>query len=87
MMARGSWSLDLLILTGLLAVFFGFKLGERALWSPDEGRYSEVAREMVSAQCNAASVGRFLAWALRACAAVEVKDGWTCRRSMFPSFL
>ncbi len=37
MMARGSWSLDLLILTGLLAVFFGFKLGERALWSPDEG--------------------------------------------------
>ena len=47
MMARGSWSLDLLILTGLLAVFFGFKLGERALWSPDEGRYSEVAREMV----------------------------------------
>ena len=47
MMARGSWSLDLLILTGLLAVFFGYKLGERALWSPDEGRYSEVAREMV----------------------------------------
>ncbi|HMF52461.1 MAG TPA: phospholipid carrier-dependent glycosyltransferase [Candidatus Saccharimonadales bacterium] len=47
MMARGNWGLDLLILSGLLVVFFGFQLGERALWSPAEGRYSEVAREMV----------------------------------------
>ncbi len=47
MMVRGSWGFDLLILTVLLVLFFGFKLGERALWSPDEGRYSEVAREMV----------------------------------------
>jgi len=42
-----SWTSDLLILTLLLGLFFGFELGDRALWSPDEGRYSEVAREMV----------------------------------------
>ncbi len=44
---RKSWTSDLLILTLLLGLFFGFELGDRALWSPDEGRYSEVAREMV----------------------------------------
>jgi 4-amino-4-deoxy-L-arabinose transferase-like glycosyltransferase len=26
---------------------FAFQLGDRALWSPDEGRYAEVAREMI----------------------------------------
>ena len=31
----------------VLSVFFGFHLGNRALWSPEEGRYFEVAREMV----------------------------------------
>ena len=38
---------DLLILAVLLALLFGFKLGDRALWSPEEGHYSEIAREMV----------------------------------------
>jgi len=38
---------DLLILSLFLASLFGFKLGERALWSPVEGHYSEIAREMV----------------------------------------
>ena len=38
---------DLLILSFIFAVLFGFKLGERALWSPVEGHYSEIAREMV----------------------------------------
>src|SRR5437764_9990875 len=47
MLKNGDWFRDLLVLTLLLGSFFGFKLGERALWSPDEGRYSEVAREMV----------------------------------------
>jgi 4-amino-4-deoxy-L-arabinose transferase-like glycosyltransferase len=47
MLSRYSWTCDLLILSFCLTIFFGFKLGERALWSPDEGRYSEVAREMV----------------------------------------
>ncbi len=37
---------DLLIISLALGLFFSFGLGNRALWSPDEGRYSEVAREM-----------------------------------------
>ena len=48
MLMPKSWTSDLLILTLLLGLFFGFELGNRALWSPDEGRYSEVAREMVA---------------------------------------
>ena len=47
MIKLDSWGCDLLILMVFLGVLFGFMLGERALWSPDEGRYSEVAREMV----------------------------------------
>jgi 4-amino-4-deoxy-L-arabinose transferase-like glycosyltransferase len=39
---------DLLILAVLLAFLFGFKLGDRALWSPVEGHYAEIAREMVA---------------------------------------
>jgi len=38
---------DLLSLGLVLGIFFSFPSGNRALWSPDEGRYSEVAREMV----------------------------------------
>ena len=38
---------DLLMLSVLLFALFGFGLGDRALWSPDEGRYSEIPREMV----------------------------------------
>src|SRR5437870_1481518 len=38
---------DLLILAGLLAALYGFKLGDRAFWSPVEGHYAEIAREMV----------------------------------------
>jgi len=47
MLKADSWSRDLLLLTLLLVLFFGFQLGKRAMWSPDEGRYSEVAGEMV----------------------------------------
>lgn len=32
---------DFLILSLFSAALFGFKLGERALWSPVEGHYSE----------------------------------------------
>jgi len=39
---------DVLLLVVLLAVFFGFELGGRALWHPDEGRYSEIPRAMVA---------------------------------------
>ena len=47
MVERGFWGRDLLILSLLLGVLFGYGLGERALWSPDEGRYAEIPREMV----------------------------------------
>lgn len=35
------------LLALVLAVWFGYGLGERALWHPDEGRYAEIPREMV----------------------------------------
>ena len=38
---------ELLGVAALLAVLFGVQLGARALWSPIEGHYSEIAREMV----------------------------------------
>ena len=44
--ASRAWR-DALLLVVLLAVFFGFELGGRALWHPDEGRYSEIPRAMV----------------------------------------
>ncbi|MGI4850711.1 MAG: phospholipid carrier-dependent glycosyltransferase [Janthinobacterium lividum] len=39
---------DLLKLCALLTVVFGFMLGERSLSTPDEGRYAEIPREMVT---------------------------------------
>ena len=47
-MNQDYWVRDLLMLSLLLFALFGFKLGDRALWSPDEGRYSEIPREMVA---------------------------------------
>lgn len=41
------WWRDILLLTALLGLVFGFALGHRALWHPDEGRYVEIPREMV----------------------------------------
>lgn len=45
--ARKFWWRDLLLITGLFILLFGFELGSRAIWSPDEGRYSEIPREML----------------------------------------
>ena len=39
---------DALALTLVLVVWFGYELGSRSLWHPDEGRYSEIPREMVA---------------------------------------
>ena len=36
-----------MILFLLLGGYFGFQLGDRALWSPVEGHFAEIAREMV----------------------------------------
>jgi 4-amino-4-deoxy-L-arabinose transferase-like glycosyltransferase len=38
---------DVLLLLLVLTLLFGFALGNRALWEPDEGRYAEIPREMV----------------------------------------
>ena len=46
--ARRHWWFEVLVLTLLLAAWFGYELGLRALWSPDEGRYAEIAREMAA---------------------------------------
>jgi len=42
-----SWFIDLLFIIGLLGIFYALWIGGHALFTPDEGRYSEVAREMV----------------------------------------
>lgn len=44
---RRAW-LEPLLLALVLGVWFGYELNMRALWSPDEGRYAEIAREMVA---------------------------------------
>lgn len=42
-----NWMRDILGLTLLLGVFYALWIGSYPLFTPDEGRYSEVAREMV----------------------------------------
>lgn len=42
-----SWLFDLLFLGLFLGFFYAIWLGSHALFTPDEGRYSEVAREML----------------------------------------
>jgi 4-amino-4-deoxy-L-arabinose transferase-like glycosyltransferase len=46
-MLEKTWLKDLLILTAILSLFFGLFLGQRLLQVPDEGRYSEIPREMI----------------------------------------
>src|SRR5215475_12003229 len=43
-----SWTRDFLLLILVIGFFFGVALGVRALWGPDEGRYVEIPREMVT---------------------------------------
>ncbi len=43
-----SWITDILFLTIALGMLFFIFLGQRPLFTPDEGRYAEIAREMVS---------------------------------------
>lgn len=47
--AQSYWTwLEPLLLALFLSVWFGYELGSRALWAPDEGRYAEIPREMVA---------------------------------------
>jgi len=46
-MKKNTWLCDCLWLTLFLCVLFGMMLGCRALSVPDEGRYSEIPREML----------------------------------------
>ncbi len=43
-----SWITDLLFISIALGIFYLLCLGTHALFTPDEGRYSEVAREMIA---------------------------------------
>lgn len=40
----------LIAVSALAAIVFFFKLGTYGLWEPDEGRYAEIAREMLAAR-------------------------------------
>lgn len=42
-----SWLVDFIFIVALLGIFYALWIGGHALFTPDEGRYSEVAREMV----------------------------------------
>src|SRR3990172_13095445 len=42
-----SWLRDVVLLGALITLLFGFMLGSRPLTTPDEGRYSEIPREML----------------------------------------
>ena len=45
---RTPWIRDVLILSFVIGLLFSFMLGSRAFWEPDEGRYVEIPREMVT---------------------------------------
>ncbi|HXO20563.1 MAG TPA: glycosyltransferase family 39 protein [Thermoanaerobaculia bacterium] len=46
--AAAFWWRDLLLLALWIGILYAVPLGTRALWSPDEGRYAEIPREMVA---------------------------------------
>jgi len=45
---RSNWVSDIIILGVIFAAFYFLKLGSYPFFTPDEGRYSEVAREMLA---------------------------------------
>jgi 4-amino-4-deoxy-L-arabinose transferase-like glycosyltransferase len=45
---KSDWLIDMISLAVILFVFYTLWLGSYPLFTPDEGRYSEVAREMVA---------------------------------------
>lgn len=47
-MTARDWLIDILLLTAFLLIFYTLWLGSYPLFTPDEGRYSEIAREMIA---------------------------------------
>lgn len=47
LLKKFNWQIDLIILSVALGILFFSILGIRPLFTPDEGRYAEIAREMV----------------------------------------
>lgn len=45
---RRSWLIDLIGITITMLVFYSLWLGSYPVFTPDEGRYSEIAREMIA---------------------------------------
>lgn len=45
---RNNWLIDILLLSFFLFVFYFFGLGHSPLFTPDEGRYAEISREMLA---------------------------------------
>lgn len=43
-----TWVSDLILLSLIIGIFYSLFLGTRPLMSPDEGRYAEIAREMLA---------------------------------------
>jgi 4-amino-4-deoxy-L-arabinose transferase-like glycosyltransferase len=46
--STGGWGRDLALLALALGLLWGLALGSRSLWRPDEGRYVEIPRGMVT---------------------------------------
>lgn len=46
--SRFTWLIDSLFLAAIVLAFYALWLGSYPLFTPDEGRYSEVAREMIA---------------------------------------
>lgn len=44
----GAWRRDLLLLVLVFGILLGFRLGSAPLANPDEGRYTEIPREMIA---------------------------------------
>lgn len=83
-----SWSRDLLLLTLVLGLLFGFRLGSYPLANPDEGRNAEIPREMVASGdwvtprlngVNYFEKPPLMYWMIAGCLAVLGSSEWSVR--------
>ena len=82
------WRLDLLGLVLVFGLLFGFRLGSYPLANPDEGRYSEIPREMVATGdwvtprlngVNYFEKPPLMYWAVAGCYSVLGSSEWSMR--------